>query len=249
MNCPNCGEYVEEGKFCTNCGTELIAENVSVENQTTSGADEVTQEPAQQQESQSASQTTVAKKSGGVDIADYYTKIIKKPSQAIEATANDIVPGIITLIVFALLVGSESYYLMNELSGGYISASFSDDFLVPLLRFALAIVAVVALTFWGLKFTEDELSFQDVFAKYTAFLIPFVLLFALGFILEVISLPSVPTAIMGVASNAPLLFIPTLIILNSKKKEYDLLYILISIFALAYIIRVLLMDALSSMFS
>src|SRR5699024_1264142 len=112
-----------------------------------------------------------------------------------------------------------------------------------------AIVAVVALTFWGLKFTEDELSFQDVFAKYTAFLIPFVLLFALGFILEIISLPSFPTAIMGVESNAPLLFIPTLIILNSKKKEYDLLYILISIFALAYIIRVLLMDALSSMFS
>src|SRR5699024_8847090 len=122
--------YVEEGKFCTNCGTELTADNVSVANQTTSGADAVTQEPAHQQEGQSASQTTVGKKSGGVDIADYYPKLIKKPSQTIEATANDIVPGIITLIVFALLVGSESYYLMNELSGGYISASFSDDFLV-----------------------------------------------------------------------------------------------------------------------
>lgn len=245
MNCPNCGEYVEEGRFCTNCGTELTAENVSIENQK---SDEVSHKPAQQ-EVQNTSQTAVEEKNGGVDIADYYTRIIKKPSQAIEATANDIIPGIITLIVFALLVGSQSYYLMNEMSGGYISASFSDDFLVPLLRFALVIVAVIALTFWGLKFTEDELSFQDVFAKYTALLIPFVLLFALGFILEVISLPSAPTAIMGVASNAPLLFIPTLIILNSRKKEYDLVYILISIFALAYIIRVLLMDALLSMFS
>lgn len=246
MNCPNCEEYIEEGKFCTNCGTEL-----TVDAATTETADPVNVEPTQENIQQEPVQSaSIEKKEGaGLDIADYYTRLVKKPAQALETTANDLIPGIITLVVFALLIGSESYYLMSELAGGYISPSFTDDFLVPFLRFGLVLVAVVAFTFWGLKFTANELSFQDVFAKYTAFLIPFVLLFALGFILEVINLPSIPNAVMGVSSNAPLLVIPTLIILNSKKKEIDLIYLLVGIFAASYIVRALLLEALTSIFS
>ncbi|MBU5467537.1 hypothetical protein KQI49_11975 [Virgibacillus sp. MSJ-26] len=248
MNCPNCGVFIEEGKFCTNCGTKLEETTLpgSTDSENTS---EPPQETIAQDTDQPAAESVKEKESGGLDIADYYGRLVKKPSQAIEATANDWIPGLITLIVFALLVGSESYYLMNELAGGYISASFSEDFLVPFLRFDLVLVGVVALTFWGLKFTEKELTFQDVFAKYTAFLIPFVLLFTLGFILELIKLPTVPTAIMGASTNAPLLVIPALIILNSKKKEFDLVYILIAVFAVAYILRALLFEALMSIFT
>lgn len=248
MNCPNCGVFIEEGKFCTNCGTKLEETTLprSTDSENTS---EPPQETIAQDTDQPAAESVKEKESDGLDIADYYGRLVKKPSQAIEATANDWIPGLITLIVFALLVGSESYYLMNELAGGYISASFSEDFLVPFLRFGLVLVGVVALTFWGLKFTEKELTFQDVFAKYTAFLIPFVLLFALGFILELIKLPTVPTAIMGASTNAPLLVIPALIILNSKKKEFDLVYILIAVFAVSYILRALLFEALMSIFT
>lgn len=249
MNCPNCGVFIEEGKFCTNCGTQL-EENILPGSTDPGNISEPPQETISQDTDQPATESVKEKESGGgLDIADYYGRLVKKPSQAIEATANDLVPGLITLIVFALLVGSESYYLMNELAGGYISASFSEDFLVPFLRFGLVLVGVIALTFWGLKFTEKELTFQDVFAKYTAFLIPFALLFALGFILELIKLPTVPAAIMSVSTNAPLLVIPALIILNNKKKEFDLVYILVAVFAIAYILRALLLEALMPIFA
>lgn len=248
-HCPNCGEYIEEGNFCTNCGTELPEEtsDTSAVDQSKTASDHAS---TQHIPAESAPQHVQVdeKKDGKLDIANYYARLVKKPAQAIETTANDLIPGLITLIVFALLVGSESYYMMSELSGGYISPSFTDDFLVSTLRFGLVLVAVVAFIFWGLKFTAKELPFQEVFAKYTAYLIPFVLIFALGFILEVINLPSVPSALMGVGSIGPLFVIPTLLILNSKKKEIDLVYLLIGIFAASYIVRVLLLEALMSIF-
>src|SRR5690625_4922457 len=201
MNCPNCGVFIEEGKFCTNCGTKL--EETILPGSTDSGnTSEPPRETIPQDTDQPATESVREKESGGLDIADYYGRLVKKPSHAIEATANDLVPGLITLIIFALLVGSESYYLMNELAGGYISASFSEDFLVPFLRFGLVLIGVVALTFWGLKFTEKELTFQDVFAKYTAFLIPFVLFFALGFILYLFYFPIFSTFFIDTLSTA-----------------------------------------------
>lgn len=246
MNCPNCGEYISEGNFCTNCGTQITEESVAASSEPNAS------QPASVENTQDMSQTvesgqTEAKPS--LDITGYYVNLIKKPIKAMESTANDLIPGIITLVVFALLYGAQSYYTMNELSGGYMSVSFTMDFLQPFLRFGLILVIAVAITFGALKLTAHELPFQDVFAKYTAFLIPFTLLYAVGFILNIISLPTIPDQLTSLSSSASLIMIPAIIILNSKRKEFDLVYLLIGVFAVTYIINAFLSQALVSILS
>lgn len=245
LNCPNCGEYISEGNFCTNCGTQITEESAAATSEP--HATQTPVENSQEMSQTAASGQTEAKP--GLDIAGYYVNLIKKPIKAMESTANDLIPGIITLVIFALLYGAESYYTMNELSGGYMSVSFTMDFLQPFIRFGLILVIAAAITFGALKLTAHELPFQDVFAKYTAFLIPFTLLFAVGFILNIISLPTIPDRLTSLSTSASLIMIPAIIILNSKRKEFDLVYLLIGVFAVTYIVNAYLSKALVSILS
>src|SRR5699024_244230 len=122
-----------EGKFCPNCGSALQEEAASITDQTLSSKPPA-QENNQQEQVGTATKlrayrSTDPKISFDI-ITDYYKKLIKKPHTAIEKTENDIIPGIISLIIFSLLVGAESYYSMKELSSGFISPSFTNDYAV-----------------------------------------------------------------------------------------------------------------------
>ena len=252
MHCTICDEYIEEGKFCPNCGSALQEEAAAITDQTLSSTPPARENNQQEQvgtaTNQRAYRSTDPKVSFDI-ITDYYKKLIKKPHTAIEKTKNDIIPGIISLIIFSLLVGADSYYSMKELSSGFISPSFTSDFLLSFLRFGLILTFVAVITFTALKLTANELPFKDVFAKYTAFLVPFLLLFSAGFILELISLPTIPGSLISISLRAPLLVIPAIIILHSKKKKIDLIYLLVGIYAVAYIVNIYLIEALSSIFS
>ena len=250
MNCTICNEYIDEGRFCPNCGTALQEEAAAMTDETLNSPSPIEENTHQEPiaTNQRVNRSATPKFSFDI-IADYYKKLVKKPFTAIEKTENDIIPGIISLIIFALLVGAESYYSMKELSSGFISPSFTSDFLLSFLRFSLILVFVAAITFAALKLTVNESSFKDVFAKYTAFLVPFLLLFAAGFLLELISLPTIPGQLISISLRAPLLVIPAIFILNSKKKEIDLIYLLVGIYTATYIVNVYLVEALTSILS
>src|SRR5699024_3804218 len=149
MQCPNCGQETDEGKFCMHCGTPLTEEHAAALAESNPGTTSQMQEeqPQNRQYTQGQQTNEVIEniKSVGIDFGRFFSKLFKRPSMAKHATDRDMVSGIISSVLFSVIF-SIGYFLLlksftKAMSGfGSIfgvmdpNVSFVDGLLWPLVN-------------------------------------------------------------------------------------------------------------------
>jgi hypothetical protein len=240
MICPSCGQQTEEGKFCTNCGAPLPVENNAATQEPVNTDPTLEQEsnvgePSQplasgQQQNQSQSNDfmeTVKRETS--QFGAFFVKLLKKPSEGQNVTSSQLISGIITIVIFSLLISLGTYIISSSIGSYFMQVSFVDSFLLPLIQFLVLFGIIAAISFAGVKLGGQSLSFTDVVAKTGAYSVPFLVLTVLGSLLALVELPLSGTIIL-IGLIGPVLLVPTLILLERPAPAFDRIYLLIGIY-------------------
>lgn len=262
MQCPNCYQQTELGKFCTNCGALISQdESAAVAEESSVVLEEPEQQDTMQQHREEPNQTNEALeklKATSTNFGHFSLTLLKKPNEAQRANGNDLISGIISITVYSLLITLGYYLMVNSFLGTFMGNSggpydggqpqqslpFTDGFLFPFLKFIFLFAVLVSLSFAGLKMTASEYSFQSTVAKYGGYLIPFLLLLVAGYILTLINLYSIGIVAIFVSVFGAILFIPTFILLEKPASGIDRVYLLLIIYILNILTASLIMQSI-----
>lgn len=247
MICPSCKQETEEGKFCTNCGAKLP--NANTED---AAADEpitlkphTTEEPKQESTQQTTQQTQPQETNHYVekfkqvctDFGQFSLTLIKHPNEAKQTDQTHYISGLITLVIFAVIISLNNYISVVNEASGWGDIPFLEGFVVPLLKHILMLGAIAIIIFAAAKVALQEVSVLDIFAKYGAYLVPFILLFIVHVIFNLIKLTQPPFDIVGTISIlGPVLIVPVLIIIERSVKGLDRVYMIIAVSFLSYVV-------------
>ncbi|MGY0693650.1 hypothetical protein ACW2QC_12765 [Virgibacillus sp. FSP13] len=242
MQCSNCGQQTEEGKFCTNCGAQLPNDEYAAAADPTINTNDVhppSQEPHQEQASYQSNEAVDKLKTAGANFGHFFVTLVKGPSEAKKANSNDWISSVTTIVIFSLLIALGYHLSISTIPTGFFggpSMSFFDSFVVPLIEFIILFVLVAALTFAGVKFAAQALTFMDVLAKYGGYLIPFLLLFTVGFLFALVDLTSLSALFILISVLGALLIAPTLILLEQPAVGFDRIYVLLGIYFISLLV-------------
>ena len=257
MQCSNCYQETEPGKFCTNCGASISADDTAVFEEASAGSENHDLQTMEQQYHDDSVQTNEPSlKQLSANFGHFFLTLVKKPSDATKANGNDLLSGIISIVLYSLLFALGYYLIVNSfyssvmgnlgtgMLGGPFPQSlpFTNGFLWPFLKFIILFAVIIFITFAGLQLTTSKHSFTSTVAKYGGYLIPFLLLLVAGYILLLISLYSIGIIAITVSVSGAVLIIPTLILLEKTELSVDRVYLLIIIYilnilAISFILR------------
>ncbi len=191
MKCPNCGHENEGGRFCENCGKQLVD---TAESQVQQQAI-----PQANHENTDSSQTEdylKKTKDQSKQYINYFIDVLKKPYVSLHSSieSQHFIHAIITLVLYCLLIPLMMYFgvkglinNINLLEEVDITLPFMDMVFKPFLAYAILMVLVVAFTFVSIKLGRVNVTFKEVLTRYGILLIPFVLILAIGLILSILN--------------------------------------------------------------
>ncbi|MET3684439.1 hypothetical protein ABID56_002576 [Alkalibacillus flavidus] len=189
--CPSCSHEQAEGYFCEHCGTELAENNTQQEQQT----QQIQTEPNQQE----SSQTTVQQQTSQSDITtkvkgfwNHYLSVVKRPDQSLAFGSESYVYGILSLVVFALILSLGMYTgIRGQMSSFQIAGVgesipfFETVFRQVFLYSVLALTALVA-TLVVLRFNKVSVTIYELLAQFGHVSVPFAFLGAIGLIMTLL---------------------------------------------------------------
>ena len=197
MKCPNCGHLNEGGRFCENCGTQLVET-----------ADSAIQNQQQQQSTPQVNNENEVGNTGALQAEEYLKKtkdqskqyityfmdVLKKPYASLNAPFENqhYMYAIITFILYSLFIPLMIYFgvkgLMSTFSyfGESANSSFVDAVIIPAIAYGVFIVLVAGFTFFSIKLGRVNVAFKEVFTKFGILLVPFVFILAIGLILSIL---------------------------------------------------------------
>ena len=246
MICPNCSHENEGGKFCENCGTELQPSTspVAASYETTNGG------------ANASSQYIEGAKRVSSSYINHFVQVIKSPYTTAQAVRGEqFINAIITLVLFAVFIPFMMYSglkaLNTSISGSLDSlnsllgsnafsaeVSFSKVALLPIIYYAIFILLIATFTFIAVKLAKVEASYKDVFARFGAFAIPFVVILFLALLLSLIKLKIFLT-VFTIGFLGCFIIVPAFTIASFKKNSnndgVDIVYGSLITFVLAFI--------------
>ncbi|WP_284141686.1 MULTISPECIES: zinc ribbon domain-containing protein [unclassified Virgibacillus] len=244
MFCPNCGQETEQGKFCTKCGAKLANEEFAAAADPTIGGTVPTETPLQEnsvnEEASNPNQSVENVKAAGSAFGQFFVKLVKRPSTAQSVDGNAMISGIIAIVLYSLVISLGFFLLIRSAFGSY-GPSFAESFLLPFLEFAILFGAVALLTFAGSKLCAQAVTVKDVIAKYGAYLVPFMLLFIIGFLLALVNLTSFGILAIMVSILGPIIAVPTMILFEKNAVGIDRIFILIGVYLVSILVFSLLL--------
>lgn len=240
MKCPSCGQDTEKGKFCMNCGAQLSNEEIAAaaagDEASAPPVGEKAQSDGEENSDQSNSNEFVERlKSEATHFGNFFVRMIKSPTEATKSKSNELIPGIITMVIFSLLIALGTYLISRSIGSFFMEVSFVESFVIPLVQFLILFAVVAGLSFGGTKITGYALSFTDVVAKTGAYSIPFLALSLVGGLLSSLGLASAG-ALVVLGLLGIILMIPTFIILEEPGSGFDRIYVLIGIYIISFFV-------------
>ncbi|HLR81144.1 MAG TPA: zinc ribbon domain-containing protein [Bacillota bacterium] len=210
--------------------------------------------PNQQQSSQSPPQVkpneTVERiKTFSARFGDFFLPILKRPSHARNVSAKQTPSGIVTLVIFSLIIALGTYLMLRSLDPFLYELTFVDHFLIPALQFLVLFAAMATVSFFGVKMTSGEGSYATVFTKYSAYTVPFLLVYIAGIIFELIKFPSAAALFILISMLGVIFAIPTFILFERHENGFDRVYVLIGIYIVGLLIFGLLGESVLNMMS
>lgn len=201
MQCLNCGHQNDGGKFCVKCGKkleEVAAQQVAAGVETVPTQQQATPNYSQQQVPQQPNQHVENVKNISKLFIGYFMQGLKNPTATAQGVRGEqFINGLITIILFAVsiplmvylginsildkvlnkfsalllpLLGSDFIDLKEELKS-VVKLDLTDIVIINGLISILCIGTVVLVTFGAVKLAKIDISIQDVFARFGAFLI------------------------------------------------------------------------------
>ncbi|WP_164670988.1 zinc ribbon domain-containing protein [Virgibacillus doumboii] len=238
MQCPACGQETAEGKFCTNCGAELVNNNSSNAGFDSTASTTSTEPSQPNNHTEQTSNETVEKiKTTGSNFGHFFGALVKNPSEARKANGSDMSSGIITYVIFSLLVALSYHFMISSIPMGFfMEISFFDSFILPLVVFIILFFVIAGLIFAGGKLSVQAVTFPDVIAKYGAYLIPFLLLYAAGLLFSLIGISALAGLLVSISFLGILLIAPTFILMEQPPSGFDRIYILLGLYIIVLLV-------------
>ncbi|MFS0783782.1 hypothetical protein [Bacillus sp. 1P06AnD] len=263
MKCRNCGHENEGGKFCEKCGTKLEDARSEV-----AAASATQQEPVKNQPSQYIESTKKISKM----YFSYFLDVLKHPYANSQSVNKEyMVNGIITIILFSLFIPLMTYFGLKGLMSNFnefgsdlfgvgmdMAPPFTAVVVKPFFAYLIFIALVITFTFAAVRFGRVNVGYTDVVARFGSFLIPFVLLLAIGLIFSILKVKFF-LFFLSLGFMGAIFIIPPLVIASYKrnsKSGMDVIYgslltyllTIISIFIMADMLMEALKSAMQDLF-
>ncbi|WP_157967868.1 MULTISPECIES: zinc ribbon domain-containing protein [Paraliobacillus] len=156
MNCPNCQAPLEsDAKFCTNCGVKI--DHIQTENTDT--------EPVQSTGTAPSQTTDYVQQ--GKDISKQYWHFIPSAlanpfAASKHAGPTNKINGLITLILFSLLIPLFSYISLSS----YFRPPFVEMVVKPFFIFIIFFALLLAVKYGVAKLMKADVSFLNVMTRF-----------------------------------------------------------------------------------
>ncbi|MCT2346597.1 zinc ribbon domain-containing protein [Niallia taxi] len=181
MNCVKCGHRNDnDARFCESCGANLQAEiesnpNPILHKEEATAAHVSSSNPNQPGNSQAYIEKT---KAVSKQYFSYFLSALKNPVKRAGNTGKEnLINGIITIVLFALIIPLMSYFALksafNSYGGGWFTPdiSFGAVVIKPLFVLLILLALVALIIFGAVKLSKSSASFLDVLARFGAFLV------------------------------------------------------------------------------
>ncbi|WP_404405058.1 hypothetical protein [Jeotgalibacillus malaysiensis] len=270
MSCTSCGHEQTSGKFCGNCGSEMVykEETVSQAEQQVAASATAPPPPLQQQTQQqhqaatvsSAPNPTIEKaKHTSRNYLNYIKTFIKNPSHIFNTGEQQFLNGLISLILFTVLFAAMPYLIVRQVAStvgffsfsefsGINAPSFFEVFIQAFFVIAIFLLIVTASLYVVNKGFGREDSFKSIISYYGTHLILPILLAAGSIITLFTSMYRLTTVLLGVSFLLALAMIPFYMIsslVTKKSKTTDPVFAVAIYIILSGIAMIFYADAVS----
>ncbi|WP_186579947.1 zinc ribbon domain-containing protein [Aquibacillus kalidii] len=219
MHCTQCGVLNEaDAKFCAECGYQ-VSLSQSAQKQAINANEEIaaTQQVDVGQVSNNMDYAQLGKNVAS-EFLGFAKKSIASPMKASrEVSSEDKVSGIITHVLFALLLPLFSYFAAKGLSAGYIEVPFGA-FVVRPFFFLLIYLAVYSAVVLGVsKLMKSQVNYIEVVVRFGVFNVLPVALLLLAVLFSILSVPVFSFILFG--TGIGLFFVSCIAIIFSVKEN------------------------------
>lgn len=189
MKCPNCSYENEGGNFCIKCGAKLVG----TENEETAASVDVQTSIVGQANSGLNLENT---KQIVTHYFKFFSEVLKNPYATSKHIGEEhFVNAIITFVLYCVIIPLTIFFGLKTLMGVNVfgvdlsfAPKFSQVFFKLLFSLIIFTLLLVILTFSAVRMGKITVSYQEVFSRFGAFLIPFVAILLLSFIFSVIKI-------------------------------------------------------------
>ncbi|GIO46476.1 hypothetical protein J34TS1_12410 [Paenibacillus azoreducens] len=188
-NCPKCHHSNDYGNFCEECGTRLPVGEAEVGAEAASELDGMANSPYGSSTSASGETSTgQAYLQNAKHVSklyfSYFVDVMKRPfAYAQNAGREQFVNGLITILIFSLVIPLIFYLGFHEYASYFGRSSFLQSLLRPFVGYVIFTGLVMTYTFLAVKCSKVNVSYQDVAGRFGALLVPFTCSFLIAFVL------------------------------------------------------------------
>ncbi|SES90296.1 zinc-ribbon domain-containing protein [Oceanobacillus limi] len=157
MHCTQCGAQVDQdSKFCINCGGKINQEHAAAsQNEAKNPA-----HSEQQTKNNKQNQYVEQGKEIGRNYIQFIPQALKRPFTASQKVSeSDNINGIITLVLFSLLLPLYTFTIAKKISPDFIEVPFFETVLKPLVFILIFFAILVGIKFGVSKLLNAELSY------------------------------------------------------------------------------------------
>jgi len=179
QSCPQCGSEELGAKFCMACGYQVSQSEGNVESQLA----------ASHAEPSNGNTYVDQGKNMAKSYWEFLMATVKHPTQQAQTmNGGSMVNGLITLVLYSLLIPLMIYFVIKGTFGEFMAPSFSEVFFKPAFFILLFMALNTAVIYAVSKPGNSNLHFYDVVARFGGFLVVPTLLFVLAIIFSVLQL-------------------------------------------------------------
>lgn len=250
MHCPKCNELVEGGKFCEHCGAPLAVGEVPGAGEPVQPA-QMAQPPYTAQASQTAQVAPPAQPNQQLEAAKkisklyfgYFLSVLKKPYTVATKVGNEqFVNGLITVILYALIIPLMLYMSLGDYRG-WMDSPVLNIIVKPTIGYTLFLLLIATYIFIAIKLGKVNTSYKDVIARFGTFLVPFVTIFALAFIAAILQIEFLMLLLLVFGFVGSIYLVPPFVISSFKGNNpngLDTVYGTLMVYVLIFITTVIM---------
>lgn len=180
---------------------------------------------------------------------DFFAKSLKNPvGVAQRIGANQMVNGIISIVLFALLLPLVIYIIAVQ-SAFRRDLPFFDIVIKPMFWIVLVLLLISVYIFGAVKLsTKSSVDLREVIARFGALLVPFIVLVLIGFVFILME-SRLGAAFYSLAMIGAIFTVPAVIIMSYKKdslRGVDPLYGILLVYAAVMITMMLIGDSVAN---
>jgi hypothetical protein len=248
--CPNCNHNQSAGKFCENCGGQLIVQRSTPDH--SQYTPNVNYNNPQIDQSGTATFPQAQPMPRGESAFNVYFSnffnLVKNPTEALKAGESDFNKGVINLVLFAVAFGMGFYTLINSVVSRTISSYgslFSQEevklpFFEVFMKTSLFALAFLAIGFVSMlimvKSAKSTLNPKTLIAQYGGLVVPFVIVNVVAIVLAFAESYELAPTLLLLSLVFATFLVPLLLTFQNTKHSNQRVYLSLAASFLAMIV-------------